>query len=536
MKLVVLDFETYFDPSVGYSMGGKGGMEAEEYIRDSRFECLGLAVAVGNAEPGWVPGPRVGEFLSRVPWHEVLAVAHNASFDGLILHHHYGHSPAKWLCTRAMARAALAPAAGPDGKRVSYSLGPLCAHFGLGEKGEIPHAGMRYESLANHLPEVLSALAEYAKRDVSLTRKLFAVLASRWPAGETEVLDRVTRMTTEPVLRVGIGADVPDDADAPRVKALQRVAERGAVPACIEYHGQSTGKFSGGGGYNLPGAHVGGSARLVLRGVTGHLLVAADMRSIEMRILFALAGEWGALEAIRDGRDLYAEFAREVFELPPGAELTPDQLKVGKEAVLACGFGVGAKTLASRMGGGGAMAGAAATAVARYKERFKGVVRYWRAGRRALEALANGSSDLAAWGPLTLEREAPEPFPHPAFVLPSGRRLIYPGLRVGGGGRVRYDRFGREELLYPGKLTANVVSALARDVVCEWMVRVCRRASYAKLALVVIDELVFSCPSDRVEDLSHLLADEATRLPDWADPRLALEAKVAVGETWGDLK
>ena len=544
MKLMTLDFETYYDPSIGYGMGPKG-MEAEEYVRDGRFQCLGLAVAVGTGPAGWVPAPVVPEFLSKIPWHEVCAVAHNAAFDGLILHHHYGHAPAKWQCTKSMARHALVPAAGPDGKRLSYSLASLCRHFGLGEKREIAHEGYHLGNLEEN-PDVARELALYAKRDVELTRALWCVLARGWPSGETDVLDRVIRMTTEPVLQVeepGPGVEY-EEGDEHRANTLARVGSRGPVPANLDYHGQHTGKFSGGGGYNLPGAHKHGKARHSLRGATGHVLVSADQHALELRVLMSLARQWDVVEALSRGEDVYGDFAWDLFgkgerpdPLPSGTSLrlTLAERKVGKDVVLGCGYGMGERTLASRLTPlVSDPVRVANLAVAQYRKRFPKVPRFWRSARKTLEMLAHPGCDqsLSACGYFRMHT-AEAPFPSPALELPSGRRLNYPGLRIGAGGRARYDRYGREELMTPAKLVANVVSAVSRDVVCDWMLRVCRRASYARLALVVVDELVFSCPRDRSAELASVLFEEAARPPAWFPVEVNLKAKVWQGETWG---
>ena len=547
---ITLDFETYYDPSIRYGMGPRG-MEAEEYIRDGRFQCLGMAIAIGAGEPRWVTGRKVPALLSRLPWSDLVAIAHNAQFDGLILHHHFGHRPMRWFCTKAMARHALVPLAGPDGKRLSYSLASLCRHFGLGEKMEISHAGRRLEDLESD-PYLEERLAEYAKRDVVLTRALFAKLAPSLPREESRVVDRVVRMTTEPVLRYeepGVSASL-EDGDEHRANTLARVGSRGPVPANLDYHGQHTGKFSGGGGYNLPGAHKHGKARHALRGATGQWLVTADMRGLELRVLMALAGQMDVVGALGRGEDVYADFAWQLFDKPgtqPWAELdipanapeqvlTPAELKVGKDTVLGCGYGMGEKALASRLTSlVDNPVRVANLAVAQYRKRFPKVTRFWRAAREAMVAASLSDSDESApkREPFTFVRDVSAPFPTPALVLPSGRRLNYPGLRIGAGGRARYDRYGREEMLPPAKLVANVVSAYSRDLVCDWMLRSVKRAPYATLVLVVIDELVFSCPRDRTSEMATVLFEEAKRLPGWADQALALEARVMMGETWG---
>ena len=48
MNIITIDFETYYDKDYSLSK-----MTTEEYIRDERFEVIGVSVKVGDAEPVW---------------------------------------------------------------------------------------------------------------------------------------------------------------------------------------------------------------------------------------------------------------------------------------------------------------------------------------------------------------------------------------------------------------------------------------------------------------------------------------------------
>ena len=82
MQLIALDFETYYDKDFSLSK-----MTTEEYIRDERFEVIGVAVKVGEEEPVWCAGSRnqIKSFLSTFPWDNAFLLAHNTMFDGAIL-------------------------------------------------------------------------------------------------------------------------------------------------------------------------------------------------------------------------------------------------------------------------------------------------------------------------------------------------------------------------------------------------------------------------------------------------------------------
>ena len=83
MQLVTLDFETYYD--VGFSLSG---LTTEEYIRDARFQVIGVAIKIDEGETYWVTGSHevVQEALNKIDWHNSALLCHNTQFDGLFLH------------------------------------------------------------------------------------------------------------------------------------------------------------------------------------------------------------------------------------------------------------------------------------------------------------------------------------------------------------------------------------------------------------------------------------------------------------------
>ena len=113
--LITIDFETYYDKDFSLSK-----ITTEEYVRDDRFEVIGVAVKVDDAEPQWFSGT-YGEtfhFLGQFKWKEAFVLAHNTMFDGAILSWQFGVKPMAWLDTLCMARAT-------DGLEVGNSLAKL---------------------------------------------------------------------------------------------------------------------------------------------------------------------------------------------------------------------------------------------------------------------------------------------------------------------------------------------------------------------------------------------------------------------------
>lgn len=194
MNIITVDFETYYSVDLGFAK-----QTTEEYVRDPRFEVVGVAVQVNDGEPEWYTGDMVGtaEFLGKYKWSESLALAHNAMFDGFILTEHFQIKPKGWLDTLSMGRAL-------HGTNVGGSLAVLAEFYNIGEKGtEVNDAkGLR----RTDFPALqLAQYGEYCKNDVRLTWDLFNCMSQDFPPTELRLIDLTIRMFTEPVLQLDEG-------------------------------------------------------------------------------------------------------------------------------------------------------------------------------------------------------------------------------------------------------------------------------------------------------------------------------------------
>lgn len=194
MDLITYDFETYYSKEYGFKTH-----TTEEYVRDYRFEVIGVAVKVNDGETLWASGTHeeLKEWLSRFPWSSSMALAHNAMFDGFILHHHFDIRPKIHLDTLSMARAL-------HGTEVGGSLGALAGRYNIGAKGtEVQNAiGLRR---LQFLDEQLSAYGDYCINDVEITYKLFDLMMRKgFPKSELRLIDLTLRMFTEPKLKLNL--------------------------------------------------------------------------------------------------------------------------------------------------------------------------------------------------------------------------------------------------------------------------------------------------------------------------------------------
>jgi DNA polymerase len=330
-----------------------------------------------------------------------------------------------------------------------------------------------------------------------------------------------------------------------RTTSLIGVAERGPLPIMLNYYGAHTGRFSGGDKMNLQNLPRGGTLRKALCAPAGKVLVASDSSQIEARIVAWVAGQENLLHAFREGRDVYSEFASEVY----GRKITKaDKLErhVGKTAVLGLGYGMGftkfKMTLA--LGAGGIKVemeeDEAKRIVQTYRQKYARVPTLWDRCGWALREMAQGKNG---------EIRPYLPFGPEWIGLPNGMQLNYPLLQVETGGfkfigdprayiqAVKAKVVGstvpvKWTYVYGGKITENIVQALARIVVAEQMVKVGQRY---KTVLQVHDEIVCMVDEDEADEALAYIEDVMKTPPSWA-PDLPVNCEAHVGKNYGEVK
>lgn len=193
MDIATIDFETYYDKDYSLSK-----MTTEAYVRDPRFEVIGVGIKINDYPTDWYSGSDPGRFLKQLDYSTMAILCHNTVFDGAILSWHFGIKPKLWLDTLSMARPL-------HNISVGGSLKALATYYKLGEKGdEVVNAiGKRR---ADFTPPELERYASYCCNDVELTHKLFRKMAKGFPASEIGLIDQTIRMYTEPSIVIDTGA------------------------------------------------------------------------------------------------------------------------------------------------------------------------------------------------------------------------------------------------------------------------------------------------------------------------------------------
>ena len=346
-----------------------------------------------------------------------------------------------------------------------------------------------------------------------------------------------------------------------KYEAMQKTVCRDSrVRGLLQYHGTRTGRWAGRlvQMQNLPQNHISdlGLARELLRdgdmdamslcygnvpdtlsqlirtafvAPDGEPFAVCDFSAIEARVLAWLAGEEWVLEVFRGHGKIYEATAAQMYgcSVEEISKTDPRRQK-GKIAVLALGY----------QGGTGALAAMGGERMGLSAEDMAGIVRDWRkANPHIVKCWANIETaaqrcvttgiDQKVYGLVFHCRQEDGTM---TIQLPSGRLLCYRAMTTGtnrfGNGSLKYrgvnsttNQWGRIET-YGGKLTENIVQAIARDCLAHTLLALDRNGY--PTVFHVHDEVSCEVPKEEgpeaLKEIQKIFAD----VPDWAEGLLLL--------------
>lgn len=257
----------------------------------------------------------------------------------------------------------------------------------------------------------------------------------------------------------------------------------------------------------------------------GCRFIVADFSAIEARVLAWLAGEAWRLDVFRTHGKIYEASASAMFGVPiekikkgnPEYELRGK----GKVAELALGYQGGARALVS-MG---------ALSMGLSEEELPDIVRRWRKSNQRIQdfwyAVENNAVDTVQHGTVHTMPRGISFYRDENYLfirLPSGRELFYyrPELVVNAYSKSAVGFHGTNQTTkkweltetYGGKLTENIVQAVARDLLCSAMMNL-YRAGYA-IRFHIHDEVILEVPEESGKNLEEAVRLMCT-LPEWAE-------------------
>jgi|GEM_PF-3143812 len=113
--------------------------------------------------------------------------------------------------------------------------------------------------------------------------------------------------------RLGVKSTIAET----RAKTYAEMTDRGPLRVFLSMWGaKTTGRYSGtnkANWQNLPARGPAAGLREAICAPVGHQLVVGDSSNIELRTVMCLAGQWDVVEKIRNGVDLYCDFASRLF-------------------------------------------------------------------------------------------------------------------------------------------------------------------------------------------------------------------------------
>lgn len=274
--------------------------------------------------------------------------------------------------------------------------------------------------------------------------------------------------------------------------------------------------------------------RFAVKAPPGCVVLAADLAQIEARITAWLAGQQDLLQAFREKRDIYSEFATVAFgiETIKGRSKEDDKRRfVGKTCILGLGFGMSAARLRATLRKDGVILSIEECdrLVNVYRAmKYPKIPKMWRTLDGYIGVMSSGAGKVK-FGPCTLAKDS--------IILPNGMALVYHKLR-----HVTTDKYsgwvynfsGEVRTLWGGKTTENIVQALARILVMAYMLEI-KHAIKLSPALQQHDELDYIVPVQYAEKVKAVIGKIMRVPPSWA-PDLPVEVEINYGATLGDCK
>tara|TARA_R100000426_G_scaffold57320_2_gene40820 strand:+ start:992 stop:2785 length:1794 start_codon:yes stop_codon:yes gene_type:complete len=288
----------------------------------------------------------------------------------------------------------------------------------------------------------------------------------------------------------------------------------------LSYFAAHTGRFGGLDKLNVQNLPRGSKLRTAIKAPEGQTLFIADLSNIEARMLAWLSKSEDLLRAFAEGRDVYSEFASQVY----GKTITKDdelERYVGKTAVLGLGYGMGHERFKDTLRSGSPSVDigdqTAKNIVNQYRAMYPRIPILWSKMKDALFLMLHNNT--VNYGPVVIKRREIE--------LPSGLSLKYPNLAYDSGEFTYIKHFPKRTRTHGPMITENVVQALARIVMTDQMLDI-QTLPEVDIVLQVHDEIIGIGSNLDADVTMEKIIKIMTTPPDWCkDLPLAAEGHIS---------
>ena len=321
-----------------------------------------------------------------------------------------------------------------------------------------------------------------------------------------------------------------------RTENFISISNRGLLPVPLKYSGAVIShRWSGVDGINLQNLPRTSELRRAICAPEGYKIVASDLSNIELRLAYWFASDYGKMDMIKNGVDLYKKSASEIMGVPYD-EVDKDLRFIFKVVNLSGVYGVGANKmhLILKQGGVEKDLSEIKNIVYNYRASNPNLVDAWNDAGTMLEEIKNGRQYTMG------NRGIIKGVPKQGMLKPNKMLLGLPNLRklVNDDGRESwvYDKLmGRTiipEYIHPAKTFQRCIQSLARDIIADQLLAVSKKYP---VVMTVHDELVMLCKDEEVDECVPYIKECMTTSPEWCED-LPLDCEIGVGDNYMDAK
>lgn len=368
----------------------------------------------------------------------------------------------------------------------------------------------------NKFAEVLRGFGVDPPKKISITTGKEAFAFAKTDAGMKALWKHEDeRVQAVAAARMGVKSTLEETRTERFIAIAGRGGSTPVLPVPLRYCAAHTKRSGGTDKINLQNVAsrgaAGGKLKRGIEAPKGYVLIDCDSSQIEARMLAWLARQDDLVRDFANGVDVYCGMATDIYD----KEVTkkdPLERFVGKTVILGAGYQTGAAKLQNTL----RIADPPVIVdieecdriIKAYRRKYRRIQALWYEGDECVETMhKNQTRWFGRAGVAQIDG-------HNGVKLPSGLYISYPGLHFNQKEEQwMYKSDNGLTNLYGGKLTENVVQALARIVVMLQLLKIRRKLP---VVLTVHDSILALAREDEKEEARKYVEECMRWVPKWA--------------------